>query len=109
MLGAMFSGRLSIRKLEVGSVFIDRDGTYFRIILNYLRGNILSKADLPDDARALSDLFKEVNYYGLTALKDIIKPRKNTVYQQNLKDIIKPRKNTVYLQNLNEVSRKYKI
>ena len=79
----MFSGHHSIRKLEDGSVFIDRDGTYFRIILNYLRGNILSIADLPNDAPTLSDLFKEVNYYQLTALQDIIKPRKNTVDEQN--------------------------
>ena len=84
----MFSGRQSIRKLEDGSVFIDRDGTYFRIILNYLRGNILSIADLPDDARTLSDLFKEVNYYQLTALQDIIKPRKNAVCQGDIDELI---------------------
>lgn len=88
MLGAMFSGRHSIRKLEDGSVFIDRDGTYFRIILNYLRGNILSIADLPDDARTLSDLFKEVNYYQLTALQDIIKPRKNAVCQGDIDELM---------------------
>ena len=84
MLGAMFSGRHSIRKLKDGSVFIDRDGTYFRIILNYLRGNISSKADLPDDALVLSDLFKEVNYYQLTALQGIIKPKKNAVSQKDI-------------------------
>ena len=88
MLGAMFSGRHSIRKLKDGSVFIDRDGTYFRIILNYLRGNILSRADLPDDAHTLSDLFKEVYYYQLTALQNIIKPKKTAVCQGDIDVLI---------------------
>ena len=94
MLGAMFSGRHSIRKLKDGSVFIDRDGTYFRIILNYLRGNILSRADLPDDALTLSDLFKEVNYYQLTALQDIIKPKKKAVCQGDIDVLLAESRNT---------------
>ena len=40
MLAAMFSGRHSVKKEEDGSYFIDRDGTHFRYILNYLRGNL---------------------------------------------------------------------
>ena len=75
----MFSGRSSIRKLKDGSVFINPNGTHFQIILNYLRGNISLRADLPDDALALSDLFKEVNYYQFAALKGIIKPRKRSL------------------------------
>ena len=42
MLAAMFSGRHSVKKQEDGSYFIDRDGTHFRYILNYLRGNVIS-------------------------------------------------------------------
>ena len=95
MLGAMFSGRHSLRKLKDGSVFIDRDGTYFRIILNYLRGNISSKADLPDDALVLSDLFKEVNYYQLTALQGIIKPEKNAVRQKDIDVLFGKKKNVL--------------
>jgi hypothetical protein len=37
MLGAMFSGRHAIHKQADGSVFIDRDPTHFRYILNFLR------------------------------------------------------------------------
>jgi hypothetical protein len=37
MLAAMFSGRHNICKDEDGRYFIDRDGTHFRYILNYLR------------------------------------------------------------------------
>ena len=37
MLSAMFSGRHNVMKDEEGRYFIDRDGTHFRYILNYLR------------------------------------------------------------------------
>lgn len=37
MLAAMFSGRHYVQKCEDGRYFIDRDGTHFRYILNYLR------------------------------------------------------------------------
>ena len=37
MLAAMFSGRHYVSKDEDGRYFIDRDGTHFRYILNYLR------------------------------------------------------------------------
>ena len=37
MLGAMFSGRHSLSLNEEGYHFIDRDGTHFRLILNFLR------------------------------------------------------------------------
>ena len=36
MLHAMFSGRFDSKPAEDGSYFIDRDGTHFRYILNYL-------------------------------------------------------------------------
>lgn len=37
MLEAMFSGRHNIRRNKKGQVFIDRDSTYFRHVLNFLR------------------------------------------------------------------------
>ena len=37
MLHAMFSGRFDTKPGEDGSYFIDRDGTHFRYILNYLQ------------------------------------------------------------------------
>ena len=41
MLHAMFSGRFDTKPAEDGSYFIDRDGTHFRYILNYLRTSIV--------------------------------------------------------------------
>ena len=38
MLAAMFSGKFEMKPSEDGSFFIDRDGTHFRFILNFLRG-----------------------------------------------------------------------
>ena len=44
MLQAMFSGRFDTKPSEDGSFFIDRDGTHFRYILNYLRiGQLIAK------------------------------------------------------------------
>ena len=72
MLGVMFSGRHPLVKQEDGSIFIDRDGTYFRIILNYLRGNISSIRQLPKDSFILSDLLSEVQYYQLGGFLKIL-------------------------------------
>ena len=73
MLGTMFSGRHPITKQDDGSVFIDRDGTHFRIILNYLRGSLTSSELLPDNDLQLSELLTEVNYYQLKGLEKVIK------------------------------------
>ena len=76
-LGRMFSGRHNLEKQKDGSIFIDRDGTHFGIILNYLRGHITSKRQLPDDPNTLSHLLCEVKYYELKGLLKIIEPIEN--------------------------------
>ena len=46
MLAVMFSGRHNVITDEDGRYFIDRDGTHFRYILNYLRdGNTYLPVD----------------------------------------------------------------
>lgn len=65
MLSAMFSGRYNVVKDGDGSYFIDRDGTHFRYILNYLRdGNTY----LPTDEQQADELYEEVCFYGLEDL-----------------------------------------
>lgn len=66
MLAAMFSGRHYVQKDEDGRYFIDRDGTHFRYILNYLRdGNTY----LPTENQQLTDeLYEEVCFYGIEDL-----------------------------------------
>ena len=60
MLAAMFSGRYEIERCKDGAFFINRDGTHFRFILNYLRNGELI---LPDGATFLKELEVETKFY----------------------------------------------
>ena len=61
-LGAMFSGRHEVPQDDDGYVFIDRDGTHFRIILNFLRTGVLH---VPESLQAANELAHELQYYQL--------------------------------------------
>jgi len=60
MLHAMFSGRFDTKPGEDGSYFIDRDGTHFRYILNYLRTGQLI---VPQDKTVCRELLAEAEFY----------------------------------------------
>ena len=62
MLAVMFSGRHEVPQDDDGYVFIDRDGTHFRIVLNFLRTGVL---DVPTSQKAASELTRELQYYQL--------------------------------------------
>ena len=62
MLAVMFSGRHEVPQDDDGYVFIDRDGTHFRIILNFLRTGVL---DVPKSQKAANELTRELQYYQL--------------------------------------------
>ena len=70
MLAAMFSGRHSIKKEEDGSYFIDRDGTHFCYILNYLRDGGFDYDMLHTDRDIQKKLLREAEYYQLSGLVD---------------------------------------
>jgi hypothetical protein len=71
MIGAMFSGRHALP--TTGEYFfIDRDGTHFRHILNFLRQPEGFKVDLPPEQ--LDELKRECEYYGLLAVMFSWKP-----------------------------------
>ena len=72
LLGAMFSGYHEVTKSSDGSYFIDADGTYFHIILNFLRGRITDVSELPKDEEALVKLRAEADFYQLSTLKELI-------------------------------------
>jgi len=65
MLGRMFSGKFPVRVCEEDNrVFIDRDGTHFHYILNYLRDPANFSLKIRD--KAISDEIRaEAQYYGL--------------------------------------------
>jgi len=69
MLGKMFSGAYAIIKEDDGSVFIDRDGESFKYVLEYLRDGDFY---VPDDEVDLYRLKKEINYFGLDGMSQIL-------------------------------------
>lgn len=72
MLSAMFSGRHPLKTEADGSYFIDRDGTHFRYILNYLRDGCIKEGTLPTSDTVLRELLTEAEYYQLSGLADIL-------------------------------------
>ena len=71
MLHAMFSGRFDSKPAEDGSYFIDRDGTHFRYILNYLRTGYLLA---PDDKLVRKELLEEAQFYQIRGIVDELCP-----------------------------------
>jgi len=65
MLAAMFSGKFEMKTYEDGAFFIDRDGTHFRFILNYLR---TGKLTLPEGATFLNELLEEAEFYQIQGM-----------------------------------------
>ena len=76
MLAAMFSGRFDMKPSEDGSFFIDRDGTHFRFILNFLR---TGKLTLPEGATFIKELEEEAEFYQIQGLIEALRPAKVTV------------------------------
>ena len=72
MLHAMFSGRFDTKPSEDGSYFIDRDGTHFRYILNYLRTGELI---VPDDKIVRRELLAEAKFYQVEGMINELEPK----------------------------------
>ena len=70
MLHAMFSGRFDTKPSEDGSYFIDRDGTHFRYILNYLRTGQLT---VPKDEIIREELLAEAEFYQVQGMIEALK------------------------------------
>ena len=68
MLAAMFSGRHPLKQESDGSYFIDRDGTHFRYILNFLRDGTVDEGTLPSDVVTLKEILREAKYYQISEL-----------------------------------------
>jgi len=70
----LFSGAFSTRRDNDGAILIDRDPTWFHLILNYLRGVdvrlIIQQLALHDKYA----LLQEVSYYSISSLEDLINP-----------------------------------
>ena len=72
MLHAMFSGRFDTKPAEDGSYFIDRDGTHFRHILNFLRTGELI---VPEDKVVCKELLREAKFYQIQGILAELTPK----------------------------------
>lgn len=50
-----------------GYILIDRDGTHFNLILNFMRDG---EVDIPRDYHMLKLIQKEADYYGFQVIKN---------------------------------------
>ena len=70
----MFSGRYDLKAMQCqdGSYFIDRDGSHFGYILNYLRNGVLGETFSKLPSGTASELLREARFYQLDGLiKDL--------------------------------------
>ena len=63
LLGTMFSGNYTTFQMADGSYFIDRDGTHFSHILNFLRD---PEVQMTEMSKEEEELKKESKFYCLT-------------------------------------------
>ena len=82
MLDAYFSGRHTNETDEDGYHFIDRDGTHFRHILNFLRDTTNFTLELPTDQ--MKELLVETEYYGLTSSMTAVCPALGQCFRKKL-------------------------
>ena len=68
----MFSGRFDTKPREDGSYFIDRDGTHFRYILNYLRTGQLI---VPEDEIVRREILVEAKFYRIEGIINELTPK----------------------------------
>ena len=77
----MFSGRFDTKPSEDGSYFIDRDGTHFRYILNYLRtGQLL----VPKDEMTREELLAEAEFYQVEGIIEALKPKAASLFKDSV-------------------------
>uniref|UniRef100_A0A914C8U9 Potassium channel tetramerisation-type BTB domain-containing protein n=1 Tax=Acrobeloides nanus TaxID=290746 RepID=A0A914C8U9_9BILA len=70
----MVTGEVPVTMDSEGYILIDRDGTYFNLILNFMRDG---EVDISRDYHILKLIQKEADYYGFQELVDYIQESEN--------------------------------
>ncbi|KAF1767421.1 hypothetical protein GCK72_007380 [Caenorhabditis remanei] len=70
MLKVMIETEIPVEKDESGCIFIDRDPTHFRLILNFLRDGHVA---LPDSEKEILEIEQEAQFYLLDGLMELCK------------------------------------
>ena len=81
MVAAMFSGKFEMKPSEDSAFFIDRDGTHFRFILNYLRNG---KLTLPEGATFLKELADEAEFYQIQGILEELKSKAPKNFEESV-------------------------
>ena len=68
MLGSMFSGRHKLVTDDSGHFFIDRDGSHFLYVLNFLRNPSVFNPSEQLDSPSMEKLKTEADFYGIADL-----------------------------------------
>lgn len=71
MLARLVAGELPSATDSRDRLFIDRDPTHFRLVLNYLRDG---DCRLPESEAALAELLSEAEFYSLEGLRELVCP-----------------------------------
>jgi hypothetical protein len=100
LLALIITNRTTTRLDHDGRYFLDRDGTYFRYILNYFRDK---KLVLPENFSELKQLCLEAKYFQIDRLINEIENRLNTTNEQ-IKQL-KIGVNFTLISNLNQGGR----
>mmetsp|Transcript_23799 Transcript_23799/g.39142 ORF Transcript_23799/g.39142 Transcript_23799/m.39142 type:complete len:286 (-) Transcript_23799:58-915(-) len=78
---SLLSGNFKVVTDADGSIFVDRDGTTFEFVLNYLRDG--REVVLPDDKHILERIAREAKYYGFEELVDLCNSRIDRIEPRN--------------------------
>ncbi|KAG0167552.1 BTB (POZ) domain-containing protein [Apophysomyces sp. BC1015] len=99
MLSIMFSGHRTITPDADGSYFIDRDSTYFRLVLNYLR-DLRIPPNVRNDPKIMDELMQEARFYKISGLLKLRWVYLSTLTQDQLHKLYPPQKDHAVILHL---------
>eukprot|EP01084_Bolivina_argentea_P048687 89679_1 len=82
VLAKMFQGNFSLKPSKDGSYFIDRNGTFFEYILDFLRTGQINIPDINKEY-IIKGLLIETDFYQLTSLQLLLKNESNDEQKDN--------------------------